>query len=121
MRHLEDVFATKIPEYTICAKRCEDGEFYHCWYLGADMEHADGDSLAKSLDDFLMEANKNDKVDRGKSLKGVKVRVVATDLFYEWNVKNKKKGGQVKIERVMNEEKFADWERFNLSKVPIEN
>src|SRR5690606_34649740 len=34
MQHLEQKFSTKIPEYTICAKRCEDDEFYHCWYLG---------------------------------------------------------------------------------------
>ncbi|MBC8767916.1 GH3 auxin-responsive promoter family protein [Arenibacter sp. BSSL-BM3] len=117
IRHLEDAYSTKIPEYTICAKRCDDGEFYHCWYLGSDMENPDCASLSNSLDEFLMEANKNYKVARSKSLKGVKVKVVSTDCFYDWNGKNKKKGGQVKMERVMNEEKFADWEKFIQSKI----
>jgi len=120
MRHLEDVYDTKIPEYTICAKRCEDGEFYHCWYLGAELKNPDCDSLSNSLDEFLMKANKNYKVARGKSLKGLKVKVVSTIFFHDWNGKNKKKGGQVKMERVMNEEKFADWEQFVQSKVSTE-
>ncbi|MCK0147004.1 GH3 auxin-responsive promoter family protein [Arenibacter sp. F26102] len=120
MRYLEEAYSTKIPEYTICAKRCDDGEFYHCWYLGSDMVNPDCDSLSKSLDEFLMEANKNYKVARSKSLKGVKVNVVSTDFFYDWNGKNKKKGGQVKMERVMNEAKFADWEQFIQLKVSNE-
>ncbi|MDL5511689.1 GH3 auxin-responsive promoter family protein [Arenibacter sp. M-2] len=117
MGHLEDAYSTKIPEYTICAKRFDDGEFYHCWYLGSDMENPDCESLSKSLDKFLMGANKNYKVARGKSLRGVKVKVVSPDFFYDWNGKNKKKGGQVKMERVMKEEKFADWEQFVRTKV----
>ncbi len=32
--------------------------------------------------------------------------------FYEWSASNKKKGGQVKMEKVMNEEKFGEWEEF---------
>lgn len=117
MRYLEDAYATKIPEYTICAKRCEDGEFYHCWYLGSDLKNSNHEQLSKDLDNFLMEANKNYKVARSKSLKGVKVKVVPTDSFYDWNAKNKKKGGQVKMERVMNEEKFAKWESFVATKI----
>ena len=73
--------------------------------------------FSKSLDEYLMEANKNYRVAREKSLKGVKVKVVPTDYFYDWNAKNKKKGGQVKMERVMNEEKFTEWENFVRSKV----
>lgn len=112
MGFLEETFHTKIPEYTICAKRCEDGEFYHCWYLGSPMKNPDMDSLSNSLDKFLKEANKNYKVARAKSLKGVKVKVVGPEVFYDWNGKNKKKGGQVKMERVMNEDKFSEWEKF---------
>jgi hypothetical protein len=42
----------------------------------------------------------------------VKVTTIPPNHFYEWNAFNKKKGGQVKMERVMNEEKFAEWEEF---------
>lgn len=117
MEYLEEVYEAKIPEYTICAKRCEDGEFYHCWYLGSNLTEPEEARFSKSLDEYLMEANKNYRVAREKSLKGVKVKVVPIDYFYDWNAKNKKKGGQVKMERVMNEEKFTEWENFVRSKV----
>ena len=42
----------------------------------------------------------------------MKVKVISPNRFYDWNERNKKKGGQVKMERVMGEEKFADWEAF---------
>jgi hypothetical protein len=110
IKYLEESFDIEIKEYTICAKRYE-GEFYHSWYLGT-VEDIKPDLLAKSLDDYLKEANKNYGVARSKALKGVKVKTIPSAIFYEWNAVNKKKGGQVKMERVMNEEKFAEWELF---------
>ncbi|PQJ79151.1 GH3 family domain-containing protein [Polaribacter porphyrae] len=108
---LEEKFNTKISEYTICAKRFEDGEFYHSWYLGSDIT-ADENEIADALDNALKEANKNYKVARSKALKGVKVNVIPVDKFHAWSDKNKKKGGQVKMERVMKEKKFKKWEAF---------
>jgi hypothetical protein len=110
VRDLEETFDIEIPEYTISAKRF-DGEFYHSWYLGTNAK-IDNAKLAEALDESLQNANKNYKVARGKSLKGVKVTSVSPDVFYEWSGANKKKGGQVKMEKVMGEEKFKDWEAF---------
>ncbi|MAO10206.1 MAG: GH3 auxin-responsive promoter [Flavobacteriaceae bacterium] len=110
LRKLEQQFDIKLPEFTIAAVKI-DNEFYHHWYLGTTAE-TDEEELAKALDNALQEANKNYKVARGKALKGVKVTRVSTDVFHEWNAKNKKKGGQVKMEKVMDEEKFAEWEDF---------
>ena len=72
------------------------------------------DSDNYNIRDFqaLKTANKNYKVARSKALKGVKVKVIAPERFHDWNERNKKKGGQVKMERVMGEDKFADWESF---------
>ena len=112
MKHLEEKFKTKIPEYTICAKRLDDGEFYHCWYIGTEIKDTKNEDIAKALDDFLKEANKNYKVARSKALKGVKVSMVLPNVFYNWSEKNKKKGGQVKMERVMKEDRFKAWEAF---------
>lgn len=111
MKHLESEFSTKIPEYTICAKRGEDNEFYHCWYIGTE-DNLDEKQIEESLDNFLKEANKNYRVARSKALKGVKVALVNPSVFHEWSGANKKKGGQVKMERVMKEEKFKEWEAF---------
>ncbi len=110
MQHLESKFSMKIPEYTICAKKFDDG-FYHSWYLGTT-DKIENERIVAELDDFLKDANKNYKVARSKALKGVKVTLVQPDVFYDWNDANKKKGGQVKMERVMNEDKFKEWEDF---------
>ncbi len=110
VQELEEKFSIRIPEYTLCAKRI-DGEFYHCWYLGTE-DKADAIELANALDESLKNANKNYKVARSKALKGVKVVTVPPSVFHDWNGKNKKKGGQVKMERVMGEEKFKEWEAF---------
>ncbi|GGG40755.1 hypothetical protein GCM10011414_07840 [Croceivirga lutea] len=110
IKHLEEKFEIKLPEYTLCAKRFDDG-FYHSWYLGTEND-LDGNTLAKALDTFLKEANKNYRVARSKALEGVKVTLIKPEIFYEWSGANKKKGGQVKMERVMGEEKFAEWEAF---------
>ena len=110
IKELEDKFDIKIPEYTIAAVRI-DGEFYHSWYLGTDSD-IEEEKLAEALDEVLQKANKNYKVARSKALKGVKVTTVPPDLFPEWSGANKKKGGQVKMEKVMKEDKFAEWEAF---------
>ena len=110
VQHLEKHFDIEIQEYTLCANRIND-DFYHCWYLGTNAKLSNS-KLASELDDFLMNANKNYKVARSKALEGVKVTTVLPSVFYEWSGSNKKKGGQVKMERVMGQERFAEWEDF---------
>lgn len=110
LRELEKEFDIEIPEFTLSAKKI-DGEFYHCWYLGTTTT-TDKDELAKALDKNLKEANKNYGVARGKSLKGVKVTTINPKIFYNWSGVNKKKGGQVKMEKVMDDEKFKEFEAF---------
>ncbi|WP_372752545.1 GH3 auxin-responsive promoter family protein [Mariniflexile sp.] len=114
VKHLEEHFNIKIKEYTIAAKRFNE-EFYHSWYFGTE-DTVEADAMADALDEFLKQANKNYRVARSKALKGVKVKTISPELFYDWNAANKKKGGQVKMERVMNEEKFAEWETFIANK-----
>lgn len=110
VKRLEESFDIKIPEYTLCARRIGH-EFFHCWYLGTGAGLDEG-KLASALDGFLKEANKNYMVARSKALRGVKVKCVPASVFYEWSAHNKKKGGQVKVERVMGPGKFKEWEDF---------
>ncbi|MDR9457269.1 MAG: GH3 auxin-responsive promoter family protein [Salegentibacter sp.] len=110
VQELEENFDIKIPEFTLAAVRI-DGEFHHHWYLGTETDISE-EKLAEALDESLKKANKNYRVARSKALKGVKVSKVHPEMFPEWNATNKKKGGQVKMEKVMNEEKFAEWEKF---------
>jgi hypothetical protein len=110
VQELEEKFDIKIPEFTLAAVRI-DGEFHHHWYLGTDGDTSE-EELTEALDESLKNANKNYKVARSKALKGVKVTKVHPEIFPEWSAANKKKGGQVKMEKVMDEEKFAKWEKF---------
>lgn len=110
LREIEAKFNIKVPEFTLSATRINE-EFYHHWYLGTETDITN-EELAEALDDILKEANKNYRVARSKALKGVKVTKVPIDYFSEWSGAQKKKGGQVKMERVMSEEKFNEWETF---------
>lgn len=107
---LEEEFDIRIPQFTLAAVKI-GGEFYHHWYLGMEGT-TNKDLLAGKLDELLKEANNNYKVARSKALKGVIVSTVSPQLFHEWNGHQKKKGGQVKMEKVMDEEKFKQWEEF---------
>ena len=109
VQELEDKFALKIPEFTISVIK-KDGSFYHKWYLGIEGE-ADDKMLAEAIDESL-KGNRSYRSARGKALKGVEVVSIPPDIFFEWNARNKKKGGLVKMEKVMTSEKFKDWEDF---------
>ncbi|EDM44728.1 hypothetical protein SCB49_14190 [unidentified eubacterium SCB49] len=110
LRTLEQKFDIEIPEFTVAAVQ-KEGAFYHHWYLGTESD-VDTGKLRDALDEALQEANKNYRVARSKSLKGVIVSTVPPEKFNDWNGKNKKKGGQVKMARVMKEEKFKEWQAF---------
>ncbi|MFD2565110.1 GH3 family domain-containing protein [Aquimarina rubra] len=110
LREIEEKFDIEIPEFTLAATRINN-QFHHHWYLGTETA-VDNTTLAETLDEVLKNANKNYRVARSKALKGVKVTTVPPLVFSEWSGAQKKKGGQVKMERVMSEEKFAEWEAF---------
>ncbi|WP_224999089.1 GH3 auxin-responsive promoter family protein [Cesiribacter sp. SM1] len=110
MKHLEQTFDVAIPEFTVAAVR-PDGDYIHHWYLGVEGA-VDVDKLTEALDEYLKESNKNYGVARRQALKGVKVSNVTPDVFYKWNEREKKKGGQVKMPRVMKEEEFEEWQKF---------
>ena len=64
------------------------------------------------MDEALKNANKNYGVARSKALKGVKVRPVASEVFYNWAEQTKKKGGQIKIPQMMDEDKMKAFLEF---------
>ncbi|SFS59897.1 GH3 family domain-containing protein [Lutibacter maritimus] len=111
VKELENYFKIKITEFTLSAKRI-NGEYNHVWYLGTENTKLNCEEIAEKLDEKLKKANKNYKVARSKALKRVLVTLIKPHVFHDWNDYNKKKGGQVKMERVMGEEKFALWEKF---------
>lgn len=113
IRSLEEKHGISLPEFVLSAAKIDD-EFYHYWYIGAENTpiQVSNEDLAKDLDAFLQESNKNYRVARSKALKGVIVKTIPVSLFYKWNEENKKKGGQVKMEQIMKKEKFTEFQDF---------
>ena len=112
IQELEEQFDIELPEFTVAAVKI-DGEFHHVWHIGTDQEFSvSEEELAEALDQNLKDANKNYSVARSKALKGVKVNLLPMEIFYEWSGANKKKGGQVKMEKVMGEEKYEEFTEF---------
>lgn len=112
IRHLEEKYTLSLPEFVLSAVK-KDGEFYHHWYIGTETKtDVPDEKLAEDLDAFLKESNKNYKVARSKALKGVMVKTIPVELFYKWSADKKKKGGQVKMEKIMKEEKLRRFQEF---------
>ena len=68
--------------------------------------------MLRALDAELCDNNKNYKVARSKSLKGVEADVIPVEQFYRWSEEHKKLGGQTKIPRVMKEEDLLDFGQY---------
>ncbi|MDJ1504237.1 GH3 family domain-containing protein [Xanthocytophaga agilis] len=110
IQELNQHFSMDITEFTVAEVR-RDGQFIHQWYVGANTV-IDNEQIAVHLDHTLCEINKNYAVARSRALKDVKVTVIPTQLFHDWNAATKKLGGQTKVPRVMKEQQFNEWEEF---------
>ncbi len=99
---LSDELGVEINEFAVAAIQ-EDGEYLHQWVLGTN-EDIDEKAAAQSLDKLLQDLNKNYKVARSKALKDVRVKAVRPTQLYSWLEERKdKKGGQIKLPKVMKE------------------
>lgn len=116
IQELEEAFDLQIPEFTVGAVK-RDGDFIHQWFLGlAGDQKAEESEVSQKLDEVLKSKNKNYKVARSKALKGIEVTLIKAEDFHAWNGKNKKKGGQVKTPRMMDEDSLLEFEEFVRSK-----
>lgn len=110
MQAMQKQFDMEIKEFVVSAIR-KDGEYINKWYIGSN-KVVDSLAMAASLDSELSNTNKNYKVARSKSLKGVEAEVIPVEHFYRWSEDFKKLGGQVKIPRVMKEDDFLEFEQY---------
>ncbi len=107
---VEKEFDIKIPEFLVGAVKVNQ-DFEHHWFIGGGKLDTTNE-IKNFLDDYLKEANKNYKVARSKALKNIQLKSIPAETFYDWAEQSKKKGGQMKIEKVMNEEKLTDFKNF---------
>jgi len=102
---LGEKYALTISEFTVGARKNENGEFIHQWVLGVsdDFDHRalEAPTLATALDEQLKSVNKNYRIARQKALKGLEVSLQPVGRLYGWLEQRKKKGGQIKVPKVM--------------------
>ncbi len=110
IKHLEEKYEVEIHEYTLASIRHGE-DFTHYWHIGLE-EKIDADKMALEIDKYLQDVNKNYKVARTRMLKNVVVIPIDPDIFFDWNAHSNKKGGQVKMERLMSEDKYKEWRKF---------
>lgn len=113
VRHVEEALDVTIREFTVAAKQKENGRFLHEWYLGCDNMVASEAEVCSILDKHLKQINADYATERGESvLQDVCVHVIPVDIFYKWQAKQGKLGGQSKFPRVMKLDKFGMWQEF---------
>ncbi|GAB3551193.1 GH3 family acyl-acid amido synthetase [Spirosoma fluminis] len=110
MENMQKQFDIEIKEFVVSAIR-KEGEYINKWFLGAN-RLVDNQGIAAALDEELCDLNKNYKVARTKSLKGVEAEVIPVESFYRWSEDYKKLGGQTKIPRVMKEDDFLAFQEY---------
>jgi hypothetical protein len=99
---MSEEFSGSIDQFSVaCVQEGED--YYHQWVVASDTDLDEG-SASDFIDGFLKDHNKNYGVARTKALAGVKVRVVNEEQWYQLMESEKKKGGQVKTPKVVDEE-----------------
>lgn len=107
IRQLAEKKGVDINEFAVAAIKNENDEYIHQWVLGTKAD-LDEEGAARQLDEILQELNKNYKVARSKALHGVRLRAVPAEKVYSWLESRKKKGGQIKMPKVMKSEMMED-------------
>jgi hypothetical protein len=110
---LEEKLQVNIDEYTVSAVQNEAGEWGHQWYLGmSDDGGLDPQEAANVLDEALQSINENYAVARSKALAHIWVEVLPVQQFYDWLTDEAQKGGQTKMPRVLEGERYARFAAF---------
>lgn len=101
----------EINEYAVSALPDYKEDYYHQWVLGTNIE-IDNKKAAKRLDEILQGLNHNYGSSRSKVLKYVTLKTIPSNAFYTWLAKGKKRGGQMKVPKVMQMERMKDLIHF---------
>lgn len=97
-------YDVEINQYSVSCIN-DNGKYFHQWILACDKELSNTD-CANCIDTHLKEVNNNYRVARDKALDGVRVLLLNEKEYVKILEKQKKKGGQVKTPKVVEEDKM---------------
>ncbi len=109
---LSEEVGRPFQEFTVGALPSDSDRYYHQWILAVEGPKEAEVNLSNLLDQHLQTANEAYHRARTQALEAPKVRVVSLERLYEWLNQHKKKGGQIKIPKVMQEEDLRDLMQF---------
>ncbi len=108
---LAETTGLEIHEFAVAAMKGKDGDYFHQWVLGISKLQQIPE-IEDLLDQQLKKLNKNYATARQRALKGIRVTCVESSKIYNWLENKKKKGGQIKLPKVMDENKMRSMLRF---------
>lgn len=110
VQEIERQLGVPVREFTVAPVNV-DSFYAHKWYLGVEDELS-AKAAQNILDKQLGIVNEDYAIERSSVLRAPIVEVIPLSLFYDWQRKQDKLGGQNKFPRVMQKEAFAAWEAF---------
>lgn len=111
IQHIKTYYNLDINEYSVSCIQEEDEKYYHHWVLISNDKLNVAEARQK-LDDYLKKSNNNYKVARNKALAGLRLHQMEKASYGRWLEQKKKLGGQVKIQKVMNDDDMKDLLEF---------
>jgi len=111
IRQLSQALDAKIEEFSVAAMPIGEAKYKHQWVLGSDDSFSESEA-AEKLDAIIKDINKAYGMARERALKGIEVKHVSKDTFYNWLEKEKQKGGQTKTPKVLPKEGMEDFLDF---------
>ena len=107
---LQDEMNIEIKEFTVLGFRHQN-LFAHRWYIGCD-KPLDAELAAEKIDSYLKNLNDDYRVERMEAIKDVEVRILPTQVFYDYLKLKGKEGSANKFPRVLKNSRIEEWEAY---------
>lgn len=107
---LQDEMNIEVKEFTVLGFRHQN-LFAHRWYIGTD-NPLNKELAAEKIDSYLKNLNDDYRVERMEVIKDVEVRVLPTNVFYDYMKQQGKEGSANKFPRVLKNSRIEEWEDY---------
>ncbi|MBU3928011.1 MAG: GH3 auxin-responsive promoter family protein [Bacteroidetes bacterium] len=100
----------EVKEFTVAGVR-HGSLFAHRWYIGTN-DPLDPDLARQKIDEHLKNLNDDYRVERMEAIKDVFVKVLPTQVFYDYMKEKGREGSANKFPRVLKNSRFDEWDHY---------